>query len=84
MDTVEANRELGFEADHRDYKFCAEALKLMGVRKVRLLSNNPDKLHQLERGGIRVVERVPCCPRTSQHSHGYLQTKKAKMGHLLD
>jgi GTP cyclohydrolase II len=83
MDTVEANRELGFDADHRDYKFCAEALKLMGVKKVRLLSNNPDKVHQLERGGIRVVERVPCRPRTSQHSHSYLKTKKEKLGHIL-
>src|SRR5215472_2821342 len=49
MDTVEANRELGFEADHRDYEFCADALKLMGVKRVRLLSNNPDKVAQLER-----------------------------------
>lgn len=83
-DTVEANRELGFEADHRDYEFCADALKLMGVRKVKLLSNNPDKVAQLERGGIRVVERVPCRPRISRHSRAYLQTKKDKLGHILD
>jgi GTP cyclohydrolase II len=76
MDTVEANRELGFEADHRDYNFCAEALKLLGASEVRLLSNNPDKVAQLERGGVRVVKRVPCRPQTSQHSRGYLQTKK--------
>lgn len=82
-DTVEANRELGFEADHRDYKFCADALKLMGVRKVKLLSNNPDKVTQLEREGIRVVERVPCRPRISRHSRAYLQTKKEKLGHIL-
>jgi len=82
-DTVEANRELGFEADHRDYKFCADALKLMGVTKVRLLSNNPDKVAQLERGGVRVVERVPCQPRISRHSRAYLQTKKDKLGHIL-
>jgi GTP cyclohydrolase II len=84
MDTVEANRELGFEADSRDYQFCAEALKLLGVSRVKLLSNNPDKVAQLERAGIRVVERVPCRPRTSRHSHAYLQTKKEKMGHLLE
>jgi GTP cyclohydrolase II len=83
MDTVEANRELGFEADSRDYRFCAEALKLMGVTRVKLLSNNPDKVAQLERAGIRVVERVPCRPRTSHHSRAYLRTKKEKMGHIL-
>jgi GTP cyclohydrolase II len=83
MDTVEANRELGFEADSRDYKFCTEALKLMGVKRVKLLSNNPDKVAQLERAGIRVVERVPCRPHTSRHSRAYLKTKKEKMGHIL-
>ncbi|MFZ3244114.1 MAG: GTP cyclohydrolase II RibA, partial [Candidatus Acidiferrales bacterium] len=83
MDTVEANRELGFEPDNRSYKFCAEALKLLGVKKVKLLSNNPDKVHQLERGGVHVVERVPCRPRTSKHSRGYLKTKKEKLGHIL-
>jgi GTP cyclohydrolase II len=82
MDTVEANRELGFEADHRDYEFCADALKLLGVKRVRLLSNNPDKVAQLERAGIRVVERVPCRPRTSRHSREYLKVKRKKMGHL--
>lgn len=83
-DTVEANRELGFEADHRDYKFCADALKLLGVTKVKLLSNNPDKVAQLERCGVRVVERVPCRPRTSRHSRAYLKTKKEKLGHILN
>src|SRR5580704_16993162 len=60
MDTVEANEELGFAADSRDYGFSAEALLLLGVRRVRLLSNNPDKVQQLESSGIRVAERVPC------------------------
>jgi GTP cyclohydrolase II len=83
-DTVEANRELGFEADQRDYQFCADALKLLGVKRVKLLSNNPDKVAQLERGGIRVVERVPCRPRTSRHSRSYLKVKQKKMGHLFD
>lgn len=82
-DTVEANRELGFEADHRDYKFCAEALKLLGAKKVKLLSNNPDKVAQLERAGIRVIERVPCRPPISRHSRAYLKTKKEKLGHIL-
>jgi GTP cyclohydrolase II len=84
MDTVEANEELGFAADSRDYAFSAAALKLLGVRGVRLLSNNPDKVQQLENAGIRVVERVPCRPRTSLVSRTYMETKRTKMGHLLD
>ena len=84
MDTVEANEELGFAADSRDYAFSAAALKLLGVKRVRLLSNNPDKVQQLEEAGIRVVKRVPCRPRTSRVSHAYLETKRTKMGHLLD
>src|SRR3984957_9886401 len=83
LDTAEANRHLGFEADSRDYAFASSALKALGLRSVRLLSNNPDKVAQLEKGGIRVVERVPCRPRTSHHSQEYLRTKKNKLGHLL-
>jgi 3,4-dihydroxy 2-butanone 4-phosphate synthase / GTP cyclohydrolase II len=82
FDTVEANRHLGFAADSRDYEFAAAALKALGVRSVRLLSNNPDKITQLELSGIRVVKRVPCRPPTSHHSRAYLQTKRRKMGHL--
>jgi GTP cyclohydrolase II len=84
LDTVEANRKLGFAADSRDYDFAAAALKALGVRSVRLLSNNPDKIEQLERAGIRVVERIPCRPRTNHHSRAYLRTKQNKMGHLLE
>jgi GTP cyclohydrolase II len=83
MDTVEANRRLGFAADSRDYRFSAEALKALGIRRIRLLSNNPDKVRQLEQAGIRVVERVPCQPLTSRRSRAYLRTKKTKLGHLL-
>ena len=84
MDTVEANEKLGFAADSRDYGFSAAALRLLGVRRVRLLSNNPDKVRQLETAGIHVVERVPCRPRTSHISRSYMETKKTKLGHLLD
>jgi GTP cyclohydrolase II len=84
MDTVEANEELGFAADSRDYGFSAEALRLLGVRRVRLLSNNPDKVQQLEKSGIKVVERVPCRPRTTRASRAYMETKRTKLGHLLD
>ena len=83
MDTVEANEKLGFAADARDYDFSAQILKQLGAKKIRLLSNNPEKVRQLEDSGIRVVERVPCQPRISSVSRAYLQTKKAKMGHIL-
>jgi GTP cyclohydrolase II len=83
LDTVEANRRLGFKADSRDYEFAAQALKALGLRAVRLLSNNPDKVEQLERAGIHVVRRIPCRPRTSNHSRNYLRTKKDKLGHIL-
>ncbi|HEY2460603.1 MAG TPA: GTP cyclohydrolase II [Candidatus Acidoferrum sp.] len=84
MDTVEANESLGFAADARDYDFSAQVLKQLGARKIRLLSNNPEKVRQLEQAGIRVVARVPCQPRISKTSRAYLQTKKKKMGHLLE
>lgn len=83
LDTVEANRRLGFAADSRDYNFAAAALKALDVHSVRLLSNNPDKIQQLERNGIRVVERIPCRPRTNYHSRAYLRAKQSKLGHLL-
>jgi len=82
-DTVEANEELGFSADSRDYAFSAAVLRALGVRRVRLLSNNPEKVRQLEAGGIRVLERVPCQPRVAARTRGYLKTKKKKLGHLL-
>lgn len=84
MDTVEANEKLGFAADARDYEFSTQVLRQLGVERVRLLSNNPEKVRQLEAAGIKVVERVPCQPRISKISRSYLQTKKDKMGHILD
>lgn len=84
MDTVEANESLGFAADSRDYDFSAQILKKLGATKIRLLSNNPEKVRQLEKSGIRVTQRVPCQPRISKISRAYLQTKKNKMGHMLE
>jgi GTP cyclohydrolase II len=84
MDTVQANEKLGFAADARDYDFSAQILKKLGATKIRLLSNNPEKVRQLEESGIRVVQRVPCQPRISKISRAYLQTKKSKMGHILE
>ncbi len=83
MDTVEANETLGFAADAREYDFSAQVLKELGAKRIRLLSNNPEKVRQLEKAGIQVVERVPCQPRVSKISRAYLKTKKRKMGHLL-
>ena len=83
MDTVEANEFLGFAADAREYDFPAQILKKLKARRIRLLSNNPDKVKQLESSGVKVVELVPCQPRLSKISRRYMQTKKSKMGHLL-
>jgi GTP cyclohydrolase II len=83
LDTVEANEKLGFKADHREFALPAEMLKALGVKKVRLLSNNPGKVAALERAGIEVVERVPCEVEPSEHAEEYLRTKKEKMGHLF-
>src|SRR5215475_15463460 len=84
MDTVEANEILGFAADAREYDFSTQILKKLGANRIRLLSNNPEKVQQLEQAGIQVVERVPCQPRVSKISRAYLKTKKRKMGHLLE
>jgi GTP cyclohydrolase II len=83
LDTVEANERLGFKADQREFALPAEILKALGVFRVRLLSNNPDKVAALERGGVQVVERVPCEVAATEHSQDYLKTKKEKMGHLF-
>ena len=84
VDTVEANLQLGFEADQRSYSFCAEILKYFGITAIRLMSNNPDKIKGLDREGIDVIERVPLIVKASHLSEGYLRTKKEKLGHLLD
>jgi GTP cyclohydrolase II len=83
LDTVEANEKLGFKADHREFALPAEVLKSLGIKQLRLLSNNPDKVAALERAGVRVVERVPCEVEPHSHSENYLKTKKEKLGHLF-
>ena len=83
-DTVEANVQLGFEADLRDYSLPAEILLHFGVSQVRLLSNNPEKILAVERAGIAVVERIPCIVPRLETREDYLRTKKEKMGHLLE
>jgi len=82
-DTVEANERLGFAVDSRDYRQCAEILFDLGLCKVRVISNNPDKLRALEDAGLRVVERIPIEITTNQPAAHYLRTKKEKLGHLI-
>jgi len=83
LDTVEANERLGFKADHREFELPAEILKALGISRVRLLSNNPDKVAALERSRIEVTERVPCEVAPNAHAEEYLKTKKQKLGHLF-
>ena len=84
LDTVEANVELGFAADCRAYELPAEALKLLGVTQVRLMTNNPDKVAALEAAGIDGDERVSAEVEAQESFAGYLRTKQEKMGHLSD
>jgi 3,4-dihydroxy 2-butanone 4-phosphate synthase/GTP cyclohydrolase II len=83
FDTVQANQCLGFPADCRDYLLPVEILRHIGVTKLRLLSNNPQKLQALQRGGIKVVELIPCEVTPNVFSTEYLRTKKRKLGHQL-
>jgi len=82
-DTVEANEQLGFRADHREYQLPGSILNYFGISKVRLMSNNPEKISALERAGISVVQRVPCQVEPTATTEDYLRTKKEKLGHLL-
>jgi len=83
MDTVEANEKLGFKADMRDYGVGAQMLVDLGVKKMRLLTNNPKKMIGLEGYGLSLVEQVPIEVAPNCHNKGYLKCKQAKMGHLL-
>lgn len=83
MDTVEANEALGFPADRRDYGIGMQILVDLGVREMRLLTNNPAKRAGLEGYNLKVVERVPIQPTVNEHNKHYLETKKQKLGHLI-
>jgi GTP cyclohydrolase II len=82
-DTVEANEQLGFEADLRSYELPGEILRYFNLGRIRLLSNNPEKVLAAERAGIEVVERLPCLIEPIDSTVGYLRTKQEKLGHLL-
>jgi GTP cyclohydrolase II len=81
-DTVEANHQLGFLADQRDYKAAVAILESFGLSEIRLLTNNPDKVTALEQGGVKIVERLPLWTRDNPHSHDYIETKRKVMGHF--
>ncbi|MDQ3714134.1 MAG: GTP cyclohydrolase II [Acidobacteriota bacterium] len=83
-DTVEANEELGFVVDAREYQQCAEILFDLGLCKVRVMSNNPDKIKALEKAGLKVIERVPIEVESEEPAAHYLRTKKEKLGHLFE
>ena len=82
-DTVEANHQLGFPADAREYGLAIELLKLLGLCHIRLMTNNPRKLDALEQAGVTIVERVPLESGRNPYNESYLATKAAKLGHLL-
>jgi GTP cyclohydrolase II len=83
-DTVEANEKLGFAVDARTYQQCAEILFDLGLCKVRVMSNNPDKITALEEAGLKIVERVPIEVEAQEPAAHYLRAKKEKLGHLLE
>lgn len=82
-DTVEANERLGFAADLRDYYMCEPMLTHLGIKAIRLMTNNPRKVKALSGAGVEIVERVPLEVGRNPHNEGYLNTKKGKLGHML-
>ncbi len=83
LDTIAANHALGFEADCRDFSLPAAILNDLGIQRIRLLSNNPGKCRALAKGGIVVVEQIPCEATPNPHAIRYLRVKKQSMGHTL-
>ena len=84
FDTVDANIQLGFLADKRDYGIGAQICRDLGLTNVRILTNNPKKVSRLEVYGIKIAEQIPLRAMPSEHNRKYLQTKKNRFGHLLD
>jgi 3,4-dihydroxy 2-butanone 4-phosphate synthase/GTP cyclohydrolase II len=84
LDTVEANEKLGYPADMRDYGIGAQILHDLGVRRMKLLTNNPKKLTGLAGYGLKVTAQIPISPDVQKHNAAYLKTKRDKMGHSLE
>lgn len=82
--TIDANHQLGFEADERNYEIASTILKDLGVQKIRLLTNNPSKIASLSGDGIEITQRIPLITKPQVNNEAYLKTKKDLMGHLLD
>jgi 3,4-dihydroxy 2-butanone 4-phosphate synthase/GTP cyclohydrolase II len=82
-DTIEANLQLGLEVDLRKYDQCVEILRDLGLKKVKAMSNNPEKIHAMRAGGLEIVERIALEFAPSENTFDYLHTKKTQMGHLL-
>jgi GTP cyclohydrolase II len=82
-DTVEANQELGFAPDQRNYRLCQPMLQRLGITALRLMTNNPRKIDAIELMGLQVVERIPLVVNRNPHNERYLTTKAAKLGHLM-
>ena len=83
-DTIEANQQLGFDSDLRNYELPGAILRFFGLKAIRLMSNNPEKVEAVEKAGVQVVERVPCLADVVDTRLNYLRTKQEKMGHLLE
>jgi len=84
LDTVDANIKLGFRADRRDYGIGAQILRDLGLKNIRILTNNPKKVSRLEVYGIKIVEQIPLKASPTKHNINYLRTKKHRLGHMLD
>ena len=84
LDTIDANHALGFEMDERHFMPACRILEELGVSQLRLITNNPDKIAQVEAGGFTVVERVPMTPPSNEHNHRYIETKRDRAGHMTD
>jgi GTP cyclohydrolase II len=81
LNTIEANHQLGFSADERTYEVVTFILEHFGVKKIKLLTNNPDKINSIK--GIEIVERIPIVMNSNEHNEGYLGVKRDQMGHLI-
>ena len=84
FDTIDANHALGFEMDERYFLPACQILEKLGVSRLRLITNNPDKIAQLEASGFTVAERVPMAPPSNEHNHAYIETKRSRAGHMTD
>ena len=84
LDTIDANLKLGFMADKRDYGIGAQICRDLGLKNIRILTNNPKKISRLEVYGIKIIEQIPIIAKPSKHNIDYLRTKKHRLGHMLD